>query len=85
MTVARRRLLQALTVAGSLRTAADAQDSKLGLDALRSVSLLHGANLSDDRLEVVKPVLESRLAKLQALRSFEVDDAVGPTQGILTK
>jgi len=53
------------------------------LDALRNVSAAHGINLSDDQLRVVKPVLEHRLPQLRALRDFEVDDAVAPTQGIL--
>jgi hypothetical protein len=38
--------------------------------------------LSDDRLRVIAPVLKNRLARLQALRDFEVDDSVAPTQGI---
>jgi len=47
------------------------------------VSAAHGTSLSDDRLRVVKPVLENRLRQLQALREFEVDDSFEPTQGIL--
>ena len=55
------------------------------LDVLRNVSAAHGANLSDDRLRIVAPVLEHRLPQLQALRGFELDDTVEPTQGILEK
>lgn len=84
MTVARRRLLQALTLAG-FDTAAAAQDSTLTLEALRSASRLRGTGLSDDRLQILKPVLERRFAQLQALRGFEIDDAIGPTPGILVE
>lgn len=83
MTIARRRLLQGLAVAGSLEMAANAQPAKLSLDVLRNVSMVHGSNLSDSRLQILMPALERRLRGLQALRSFEFDDAVGLTQGIL--
>jgi hypothetical protein len=43
--------------------------------------MVHGANLSDERLEVLRPVLERRLAQLETLRSFEVDDSVGLDHG----
>lgn len=85
MTIARRRLLQALTVTGGFRTATNAQEPKLALDVLRNVSTVHGTNLSDARLEIIQPALERRLSELQALRGFEIDDTVGPTQGILAE
>jgi hypothetical protein len=75
--IPRRRLLQALSFAGGIGATADAQDSDLSVEALRSVSMSHGRNLNDERLRVLKPVLERRRAQLRALRSFEVDDAVG--------
>jgi hypothetical protein len=83
MTVSRRRLFQSLALIGGRSTAAEGQQSGITLDVLRNVSAAHGTNLSDDRLRVVKPVLEHRLPQLRALRDFEVDDTVEPTQGIL--
>lgn len=83
MNVSRRRLLQSLALAGGSGAAAAAAEPALTLDTLRDVSAVHGANLSDDRLRVVKPVLENRLPQLQALRDFAIDDSVAPTQGIL--
>ena len=85
MTVSRRRLLQSVALAGGYSTAAEGSESAITLDVLRSVSAAHGTNLSDDRLRVVKPVLERRSPQLRALRDFEIDDAVAPTQGILDK
>jgi len=35
-------------------------------------------SLSEDRLKVLRPVLDRRAAQLKALRAFEVDDSVGP-------
>jgi hypothetical protein len=85
MTVSRRRLLQSLALTGGYTTAAEGAEPAISLDVLRSVSAAHGTNLSDDRLRVVKPVLEHRLPQLRALRDFEIDDSVAPTQGILDK
>lgn len=75
MAVSRRRLFQAAALAGGSATAP--------VDALRNVAEAHGRNLSDDRLRIVKPVLEQRQAQIRALREFEVDDSIAPTQGIL--
>ena len=85
MTVSRRRLFQSLTLIGGCGTAAEGAEPAIALDVLRNVSVAHGTNLSDDRLRVVKPVLEHRLPQLRALRDFEIDDTVAPTQGILDK
>jgi hypothetical protein len=76
--VARRRLLQALTLAGGFRAAAGADEPKLSLDVLRDVSSLHGTNLSDARLETIRPALEHRLNELRDFRAFEIDDTTGP-------
>lgn len=84
MTVSRRRLLQSLALTAGSSTAAEGAEPAIALEALRNVSAAHGANLSDDRLRIVQPVLERRAAQLQALRDFEVDDTVEPTQGILS-
>ena len=85
MRVSRRRLLESLAIAGGCGTTVDAAESEISLEALRNVSAAHGTDLSDDRLRVVKPVIEHRLHQLRALRNFEIDDAVSPTPGILDK
>jgi hypothetical protein len=83
MTVSRRRLFQSVALAAGNSVAVQAAESEITLEALRNVSVAHGTNLSDDRLRVVKPVLENRLAQVRALREFEIDDSVAPTHGIL--
>ena len=83
MTVSRRRLFKSLTFIGGYSAAAEGAEPAIDLEVLRNVSAAHGTNLSDDRLRIVKPVLEHRLPQLQALRDFEIDDTVAPTQGIL--
>ncbi len=82
MSVNRRRLLQSLALSAA-SPAVEAAEPAITLEALRNVSAAHGTNLSDDRLRVVRPVLERRLPDLRALRDLEIDDAVAPTQGIL--
>jgi hypothetical protein len=81
MTVNRRRLLQSLALTGG--SAVGAPESTVTLDVLRNVSAAHGTNLTDDRLRIIKPVLEHNLPQLRELRAFEIDDAIAPTQGIL--
>ena len=83
MAVSRRQLVQSLALTGAYGAVADGAEPAITLDVLRNVSAAHGTSLSDDRLRVVKPVLESRQRQLQALREFEVDDTIEPTQGIL--
>lgn len=85
MAVSRRRLFQSLALAAGAGSGAAGAEPTLTLDALRAVSAAHGTGLGDDRLRVVKPVLEHRLAQVRALRDFEFDEAVAPTQGILDK
>jgi hypothetical protein len=85
MAVSRRRLLRSLALTAGCSTVVEGAEPAISLDALRNVSAAHGTNLSDDRLRVVKAVLEQRLSQLQALRDFEVDDTVAPTRGILDK
>jgi hypothetical protein len=80
MKVSRRRVLQSLALTG---TAAEGAEG-ISLEALRHASAAHGTNLSDERLRVIQPVVERRLTQLRALREFEFDDTVEPTQGILT-
>jgi hypothetical protein len=83
MAVTRRQLVQSLALAGACNGALEAADPLISVDALRNVSAAHGSNLTDDRLRVVAPVLRNRSARLQALRDFELDDSIAPTQGIL--
>jgi hypothetical protein len=83
MTVNRRRLFQSLALTAGFRTQVEGAETTITLDVLRNVSAVHGTNLSDDRLRVLKPVLEHSLPQLRAFRDFEVDDAIAPTQGIL--
>ena len=83
MPVSRRLLFRSLALTAGTSVAVEAGESTITLEALRNVSAAHGTNLSDDRLRVVQPVLESRIAQVQALRDFEIDDSVAPTHGIL--
>jgi hypothetical protein len=85
MAVSRRQLVQSLALTGVYNRVAEAAEPPITVDVLRNVSAAHGSNLSDDRLRVIAPVIKNRLAKLQALRDFEVDDSVAPTQGILDR
>ncbi len=34
--------------------------------------------LSDERMRVLRPILERREAQLQALRDFSIDDSISP-------
>ena len=81
MTFSRRRIWGTLLLA----PAAQAQDTARELDAIRAVAAAHGVPLSDERLRVLKPILDNRKSQLDALRRFAIDDAVEPTQGILRK
>ena len=85
MSISRRRFIPSLALTVGCTRTAEAAAPAINLDALRNVSTAHGTNLSDDRLRVVKPVLEQRLPQLRSLRDFDVDDSVAPTQGILDK
>ena len=83
MTVSRRRLFQSVVLAGGFAGAVEGAEPSITLEVLRDVSVAHGTQLSEERLRVLKPVLERSLPQLRALRDFEFDDAEGPTQGIL--
>jgi hypothetical protein len=81
--VTRRRLVQSLALTAGGASTVEAAEPATSMDALRHVSAAHGANLTDDRLRIVKPVLEGRRSQLQAFREFEIDDSVEPTHGCL--
>ena len=84
MSVSRRRLFHSLALAaGATPAATSADPPAITLEVLRNVSVAHGTNLSDERLRVLKPVLERRISQLRALRDFEFEDTVAPTHGIL--
>jgi hypothetical protein len=85
MTVSRRKLFGALAFTAGCGPAVEAAESGIPLDVLRNVAWAHGIDLSDDRLRVIKPVLEHRQAQLRALREFEAGDTVAPAQGVLDK
>ena len=79
MAVGRRRFVQSLALAGGCGSRVEAAEPAIALDVLRSVCTVHGSTLSDDRLRVVKPILERRIPQLRAFRDLEIDDAVTPT------
>ena len=83
MTVSRRRLLASLALTSDLSASAQSLSPDAGLDALRYVAEASGTHLSDDRLKILKPVLERRQAQLRTLRDFKLDDMVAPTHGTL--
>ena len=85
MAVSRRCLVQSLALTGACNRLVEGAEPAVTVEALRNVSAAHGSNLIDDRLRVIAPVLQSRLARLRVLRDFEVDDSVAPTQGILER
>jgi hypothetical protein len=85
MAFSRRRLFQYLALSGGCSAASEAAEPAIGLDVLRNVSAAHGTILSDDRLRVIKPVVEKRFSELRAIRDFEIADNVAPTAGILRK
>ncbi len=43
------------------------------------------ANLAEERMRAVKPVLDRRRAQLKALRDFEISDSVEPKMGPLAE
>ena len=84
MIINRRRILQTLAIGGaSGGLSASGQEPEPSVDAPRSVATAHGVQLSDERLRVLRPVLDRRQQQLQALRDFAIGDNVAPTQGII--
>ena len=85
MTISRRRMINVAAITVGAGTPVAGAESGISLGTLRNASALNGLHLSDDRLGLLKPVLEQRMPGLQRLRAFELDDSVAPTQGILDK
>jgi hypothetical protein len=86
MAINRRRLIQTFVLTGgACNKLVKGAEPTISVEVLRNVSAVHGSNLSDERLQIVAPALQSRVARLQALRDFEVDDRVPPTHGILDR
>jgi hypothetical protein len=85
MSVSRRRLFKTVAVTTAFGAPSKAADPGLSLEVLRNVSSFNGTNLNDDRLRVLKPVLEQRQRQLQVLRAFQPADSIAPTPGILEK
>jgi hypothetical protein len=82
MKINRRRMFQALAAGGASGGAAgaDAAGAGISIEVLRNVSEVHGTGLTDDRLRVLRPVMERHGVRLRALRELEVPDSVLPTQ-----
>lgn len=81
MNANRRRFVGSLILSGGSGLAA-ASPAAVDLESLRAVSEAHGLRLSDERLSVLKPVLDSRQGQLQALRDVTLSDSIAPTTGI---
>lgn len=73
-----------VAVAGAGSAAAQRAPS-ITPDAVANISAAHGIKLTEDRVRVLQPVLDRRLAQLQALRDFDIEDGVAPTQGISSR
>jgi hypothetical protein len=85
MSVSRRRLFKTVALTAAFGAPAKGADPALSMEVLRNVSTMHGISLSDDRLRILKPVLEQRQRQLQDLRAFQPADTIAPTPGILEK
>ena len=85
MAVSRRRLFKTVALTAAFGAPAKGADPALSLEVLRNVSAMYGTNLSDDRLRILKPVLDQRQGQLQSLRAFQPADTIAPTAGILEK
>jgi hypothetical protein len=85
MAVSRRRLFKTVALTTAFGPPAKGADPVISLEVLRSVSIMNGTNLNDDRLRILKPVLEQRQGQLQGLRAFQPADTIAPTPGILEK
>ena len=61
MAINRRRLIQTFALTGgACNKLVKGAEPTISAEVLRNVSAVHGSNLSDDRLQIVAPVLKSR-------------------------
>lgn len=77
----RRRLLHALSLVAAQSSVACGQpepDSGVSIAAIRHASSLHRRQLSDERLETIRPAIERQLTELEAVRHFDLDETVEP-------
>ena len=83
MSIARRQVVKGFALSAGLVAAA--QENSAGIQVLRDTATIHGTNLDDARLRIIRPALERHLSQLRALRALELEDSVGPTPGILVE
>lgn len=85
----RRRLLQALTVAGvaapfALDVIAQAR-AQVSVDALRQASALLGQEFTPERLAIIEKALQRNLDQFQPVRDLVIDDLVEPAPMFLPR
>jgi hypothetical protein len=85
MAVSRRRLFKGVALTAAFGLPAKGADPALTLEVLRDVSTMNGTDLNDDRLRILKPVLEQRQPQFQRLRAYQPADTIAPTAGIVEK
>jgi hypothetical protein len=84
----RRRILQAVALVAAQNTIACNEtggEHAFSIEALRGAANAHGTGLTDRRLEIIRPAVERNLAQIEALRGFDLDDAVEPATTFLAK
>jgi tRNA A37 threonylcarbamoyladenosine synthetase subunit TsaC/SUA5/YrdC len=84
----RRRLLQTLSVVATQIAVAcrpTDQEHDSSIEELRNLSKVHGSKLTVERLEAIKPLLDSQFSQIEALRRFELDERVEPATVFLAK
>lgn len=77
----RRRMLQTLSLVAAASGAScgkSGRDSGLSIEALRSLSAVHGSRLTGKRLEAIRPSIEQQLTRLEGVRGFDLDESVEP-------
>jgi len=70
--------LSLLSAGGAASCGKTDRDSGVSIQALRAVSTVHGSRLTDERLEAIRPSIEEQLARLEAVRRFDLDESVEP-------
>ncbi len=85
MSISRRRLFQSVVVAGGFAPAVEGAEPSITLEVVRDAAVAHGTHLSEERLRVLKPVLEHSLPQLRALRDFDLTTPLGRPREYWTK